>query len=623
MYTDDDHDDLLRQICNQEDSNQTIMESWEVQRLDELSALVAGLAGRDDIKLQFGSRWAWSATQKTVLLPKEDLHDLHRCRAIASHEVGHVLFTRHMSQLNIAAEFKHIPQIFLHTMHNVYEDPRIEVAVGKIYPGAEHWLRELHQIEETEAEGEALKDAPIPAAMQFFFAHIREYHRDWKPLSDTEIDPVLIPMLEETRADRIAMSEMLPECIREEGEDLDAACISEVDIRYREATSNSALLGSVEQKKKLSQARMMSLMEGKTREYAFALYELDALRIEMAMQDMDSADRLDPYKVFQKAFGSPLDVDPNLLEGQQAGHKAQEMLREWYERQRVVHGVSTESDFRNAKCKKTDEGNGRRRRRGRRGDSESDQTQSLLRTYDEMRQKVADQIQKMTQELQNVLRPTKAAKWKDGYSSGSKVNLRRMLQREARNQGDLDFWQRKTEVSKRDVAATLLIDLSGSMQGKKSEAALQGAILFWESLHALGISASISGFKRTRIPILGFGEPIVQANRKKIANMLNLVGSVNHDADAVQSAFEELIRQPVDQHVLIVISDGQPVGENAEQRLLQTIEQVQKRVHLVGLGLGEDTRHVEQFYPHAKGEIPVFELARQIGSVMQKVLRRY
>ena len=50
-----------------------------------------------------------------------------------------------------------------------------------------------------------------------------------------------------------------------------------------------------------------------------------------------------------------------------------------------------------------------------------------------MRQKVANQIQKMTQELQNVLRPTRAAKWKDGYTSGSKVNLKRMIQRGAKS----------------------------------------------------------------------------------------------------------------------------------------------------------------------------------------------
>ena len=161
-----------------DDVQEDIVESWQVLRLDQLTSLVAGLAGRDDIKLQFGKRWAWSAKYKTVLLPKHDLVDLNRCRAIASHEVGHVLFTRHMSQLNIAPEFQDIPAVFLHTMHNVYEDPRIEVAVGRLYPGAEFWLRRLHA--EEEADADSLAKQVFPLAMQYFFAHIREYHRDWK-----------------------------------------------------------------------------------------------------------------------------------------------------------------------------------------------------------------------------------------------------------------------------------------------------------------------------------------------------------------------------------------------------------------------------------------------------------
>jgi cobalamin biosynthesis protein CobT len=190
------------------------------------------------------------------------------------------------------------------------------------------------------------------------------------------------------------------------------------------------------------------------------------------------------------------------------------------------------------------------------------------------------------------------------------------------NQGEFDFWQRKNQIDKRNVAATLLIDLSGSMTGQKSEAALQGAILFWESLMSLGVSTSISGFKMERIPIVDFNESIVLNSRKKVANMLNMVGSVNHDAVALRSAYEDLIVQPADEHVLIVISDGQPVGDNANAELSDVVEQIRHRVHLIGLGLGEDTEHVSQFYPHAIGSIPVPSLSREIGSVLQKVLRR-
>ena len=91
---------------------------------------------------------------------------------------------------------------------------------------------------------------------------------------------------------------------------------------------------------------------------------------------------------------------------------------------------------------------------------------------------------------------------------------------------------------------------------------------------------------------------------------------------ALNGAFEELISQPVDEHVLIVISDGQPVGPNADAELHRVVSRIKSRVHLVGLGLGADTRHVEQYYPHSKGGIPIPDLSKEMGRVLQNVLRR-
>ena len=54
----------------------------------------------------------------------------------------------------------------------------------------------------------------------------------------------------------------------------------------------------------------------------------------------------------------------------------------------------------------------------------------------------------------------------------------------------------------------------------------------------------------------------------------------------------------------MVISDGQPVGPNADEEFASSVSQIKSRVHLIGLGLGGDTQHVEQYYPHAKGGIP-------------------
>lgn len=592
---------------NVDDDSNNVLESWESQRLDELASLVAGLAGRDDIQLQFGTRWAWSASEKKVLVPKADLANLSRCRAIASHEVGHVLFTRHMKQLGLTEETAHIPDVFLHFMHNVFEDPRVENGVGQRYPGAHFWLQQLHA--EEEANAEILKEQGLPKAMEFFYAHLREYHRDWQSITH-ETSERIGSILDQTRSDRELLSTILPNTIAESGDELDLAFNQEVLPRL---DVDSVMMSSLEQCRYLAQARMMQVMEGSIRKQAFLLYQQDEQRIQQMLNQMKPQSDDDLQELFKEAFKLP----EGSFEDAVPGEKARRILREWYQKQQQAAGVCTEQIFRRSRNRNDND-----RRRRRRGGQPSDETQTLIRTYDQMRSQIANQIQKMTQELQNVLRPTKATKWRTGYTSGSKVNIRRMIQLEARNQGELDFWQRKTQVDKRNVAATLLIDLSGSMTGPKSEAALQGAILFWESLTALGVATSISGFKTERIPIINFGESIALNSRKKVANMLNMVGSVNHDAIALNSAFTDLIAQPADEHVLIVISDGQPVGDNAEADLHAEIAHVKNHVHLIGLGLGEDTEHVTQFYPHAIGSIPVASLSKQIGAVLQKVLRR-
>ena len=144
----------------------------------------------------------------------------------------------------------------------------------------------------------------IPLAMQYFFAHISEYHRDWKSLSSEDVSPLISKMLIDTQTDRKAMAVLLPESIAESGSDLDGACRQEVDVRLPQGNPSTALLDSVEQRKLLAQARMMQLMEGRTRDCAFELYALDEKRIEEVLRE-DQVDPDDLGSVFREAFGRP------------------------------------------------------------------------------------------------------------------------------------------------------------------------------------------------------------------------------------------------------------------------------------------------------------------------------
>ena len=73
--------------------------SKESKQFEDLCSLVSGLARSTDITLKLGSGWAWNDQQRIVYVPKEDLNDLERCKAIAAHEVGHILFTRRINTL--------------------------------------------------------------------------------------------------------------------------------------------------------------------------------------------------------------------------------------------------------------------------------------------------------------------------------------------------------------------------------------------------------------------------------------------------------------------------------------------------------------------------------------------
>ena len=55
-----------------------------------------------------------------------------------------------------------------------------------------------------------------------------------KFLANDEIDPFIAQMMLDTQDDRKGMSTLLPESIRETGDELDKACVTEVDVRFPE-----------------------------------------------------------------------------------------------------------------------------------------------------------------------------------------------------------------------------------------------------------------------------------------------------------------------------------------------------------------------------------------------------
>jgi hypothetical protein len=101
------------------------------------------------------------------------------------------------------------------------------------------------------------------------------------------------------------------------------------------------------------------------------------------------------------------------------------------------------------------------------------------------------------------------------------------------------------------------------------------------------------------------------------------VPAFNDDGPSLLAASAGLEREPGAQKLLLVLSDGLPAGRrsgNAElhaavRSVLTGTGQV-----LIGLGLGEETSHVADFYPVALPGIRAEELPERLSNLLADVL---
>ena len=723
--------------------------SKESKQFEDLCSLVSGLARSTDITLKLGSGWAWNDQQRIVYVPKDDLTDLERCKAIAAHEVGHILFTRRIHTLYQADDIykpniynsgeegndisfpnkKSMPPSLIHYLFNALEDPRIENGIGQIYPGVHTWLWNLHHRENLEAEemlthlrkkvgNEVIKTMdqkeflekpltepvsqeipemgeqensngndlvkeridekqasvwdPIPShfgpfssstplPMMFCHANIYEYHNNWQPVAfEKELPHIVVQALQETREIRKVIYNMLPQSEKlstfirgqeknttqdhiqsSHQKDICKLAFDKVNPRlYIENDINKINQKWVDKKEAeiyLAVVFVWELIEKHILPRLEQLYQFDLRRIQYHIDKFSDRtikkvlQRGDAQLIVSKTFGTHISANQKLPKQVKVESSlARQVVNEYYQqkcRKAMEHRVEQVSE--QQKCANNSQVKTKYRQhiknnnpRSQYGDRDGQTSQKLSKEYSEMKKKIAPHIQRLSEDLSDCLRPRKQFGWHRGYTSGTKLDLKKMLQAQARNQGEINFWKRRRKLDRRSAAATLLIDLSGSMQGEKSIAAIQGAILFVEALIPLQVPISVKGFQRDVIDVIQFGEPLTLSKRCDIAKMLSQVGSVNNDSLAVETSAKELLEMQVEDRLLIVISDGEPVGRNAGSLLEKAVQKASEKIHVVGLGIGSNTRHVERYYPNGKGNIPVEKIGREIAIVLQKVFRK-
>lgn len=255
--------------------------------------------------------------------------------------------------------------------------------------------------------------------------------------------------------------------------------------------------------------------------------------------------------------------------------------------------------------------------------------------YEEMRREVLPQIDELEADLREIFVQRLSQKWLSGFKTGKRIDIKKRMQERALGVSPVESkaWQKRELPSEKDYAISLLVDLSGSMQGEKIQETFKAAIVLAEVLNRLSINTEILGFNNKLYTYQSFGQNMSQEIRQDMGMMLGEVNSsgarYNDDGWAVNEASERLARQKVAEKFLLVLSDGipeeSPQHSGSKYGLNSVVNEIMEKTDqkLIGLGIGPGTNHVERYYPNSVANIGVREMPARLADVIREAIANY
>lgn len=606
-------------------------------RMTRLQALATGLCLDIGIQVELSeSSWAYDPLRRVILISREDLlkRGAEFCAGILAHEIGHFFISRYNL---FRVDFPSQPG--LQMLLNGIEDPRVNTWISRRYPGVQVWIDIANK--ESIAEWRDLEQRP--AFLTFCLACAAEYAFNWTPLPRSiQLPPRVRETLDQTRQARKEFATTLPPASLSSAsfDPHVAVWFQEFVVPRLQFSSRLLSLPRREQGVCLSVLESLLLAETSILPFAEKLLENDLDRLQQMLEKqpglanrakealeqdnapaltelmMEAAKETLPESPPPTRSSLPLRIFDRWLQHQR--RQTQPLISA---REAALHPLPGDVPPRS------------RRHGGYRLPRKNVKIPPPTQTYDIALQKVSQQIDHLTRTFEQLLRPRRRLGKRSGYATGQIVDLRQLMAYEADPRRYNKIWTRKTVPERKVTAITLLIDLSGSMEGEKADAALCGTVLLTETLARIRVPFSIVGFQDELIPFCEFGEVISPYIRERIGEMpLEVSGSrpsghncpeYNDDGPCLQQAADILLAQAAYERILIAVSDGYPEGRSSTpQDLRDSVRRLSKHpLTLIGVGLGPDTQHVKEFYPQSIAEVPVSQFAKQLGELLHEALK--
>lgn len=234
------------------------------------------------------------------------------------------------------------------------------------------------------------------------------------------------------------------------------------------------------------------------------------------------------------------------------------------------------------------------------------------------------------QQVRRLLQIISRVKYEHGVKKGKldQARLARVCLKDAHGFNERLF-KRKIESKLLDVAITVLVDCSGSMNGRKHFQSVLASQLLNETLsNALHIPVAIEGFSDTRnTPVMWvvkeFDKKVSDEQLTESFSKIEGFMNGNPDGDSIVWSYDRLVKRKEKKKVMIVLSDGSPAssirsgsGRGLVTYTKKVVEEIQKEgiVDIYGIGIMDNS--VQHYYKHNT----VLNDASELAPVLLKVI---
>ncbi|MCE2827081.1 MAG: VWA domain-containing protein [Verrucomicrobium sp.] len=244
--------------------------------------------------------------------------------------------------------------------------------------------------------------------------------------------------------------------------------------------------------------------------------------------------------------------------------------------------------------------------------------ESDLGAYHRSAQLQAGAIAHLTGIVRTLFPPTRNRRWEGPRTCGVRIRIRAVPQAEANPRQHLQIWERRSPPSRPLPHLTVLIDRSGSMDGDRMTAAFTGCVLVSEVCHRSGIPFSLFTFSNTCEEVVPWEAGLDDRQRGRMGGLAAAASGGTDMAGALRKVAGHLERSPHPHRVLIVLGDGDD-GSIEVTAMARRI--AQSGVHLVGLGVGPDTRAMEDCIPRARTCLQPRSIPGALAHALEEAVR--